>query len=154
MTKYLSKIFKLWPDAEVTVKAQFIRTQNAFVPSSDLAREFLNRVPVGDPVVLSSNLERSARQNALFHSMCALVAENSDKFQNGEEVKDSVKLVLGHSRKTVVVKNGEIHVRFIPKSITDLDGDDFNKFVDKAIDYFTEELGVPRDILIREVEYL
>ena len=135
------------------MQGQFIRTANSLVPGCDEAQAMMKHVPVGDPVLMSVRVGRSARQNALFHQLCKIVFDNSEKFQSPEEVKDSAKLKCGHYRVTYVRANNEDYALRCPKSLTEFDHDGFNKFGDQAIDYFVEELGVEKKILLSEVKH-
>ena len=113
----------------------------------------MKHVPVGDPVMMSVRVGRSAKQNALFHQLCKIVFDNSQKFDSLEDVKNSAKHRCGHYTKTYVRAGGKDFEMRSPRSLTEFDHDGFNKFVDQAIDYFVEELGVEKKILLSEVKH-
>ena len=68
-----------------------------------------------------------------------------------DEAKDAIKLAVGHSRTTHIKFQGEWYERKVPRSITELDGDEFNQFIDRCIDYACTELGVDADTIGREI---
>jgi len=133
-------------------KGLFIKSAIGFTPGDDDARKMEKRYGAGQFAYLSDTSERSVLQNRLFHALCKVVFENTDKFSSETEVKDSCKLAVGHTRTTHVKYQGEWYERKAPRSITELGHDDFNGFVERSIDYFSEELGVDRDILLRETQ--
>ena len=132
-------------------KGLYIKSAIGFSPYDDDARAMEAKVPAGSVVELSRSSVLSGQQNKLFHALCKIVYDNTEKFAGADEVKDSCKMAVGHTRTTHVKYQGEWFERKVPRSITEFDHDGFNDFVSRAIDYFATELGVDKQILLNEV---
>lgn len=133
--------------------AEYIKTDHGLVPSDDAARKVVGRFKTGESVFLNLPSQRSAKQDRYYHAVCQVVADNCERFKSVDEVKDSAKLYAGHSR-TTHIKLGDVwYERKTPVSITELDHDGFNAFMERVLDYFAIELGIDPDLLALETRH-
>lgn len=161
MTTYLSEhplieaVLDGFPGAEITgiaMTCRFTKHPEGFlVPADDEAIKVCGKARAGETIYLNYPSQRSMRQNRYFHALCQLAADNMDGTTPGE-MKDAIKLAVGHSRTCHIPFGGQVFERKTPLSLTELDADGFNEFMDRALDYIANELGVDTSILRQEVE--
>ena len=160
MTAYLSEhplieaVLDEFPGAEIKgiqMTCRFTKSMQGFlVPADDEANKVVSKARVGETIFLNYPSQRSSKQMRYFHSLCALASDNLDGVTPAD-IKDAVKLACGHSRTVQIPFNGEVYERKTPRSLEELNGDEFNKFIDLALDYLANELGVDTTVLRTEV---
>jgi hypothetical protein len=130
---------------------KFNRVHSGFTAGDPDAMKIVQEFKVGEFAYLEFKKSRSAAQNRMFHALCRLVADNLDGY-SVDEVKDGVKLAVGHCRTVRIPWKGQEVTRKTPRSLTELDGDQFNEFMDRALDYFANVLGVEPQTLSQELQ--
>ena len=72
--------------ADDTPKQVYARTNAGFVPVSDAARAFFDRVKIGGLVELEGRQPRNLNHHRLFWALMAWAAENADGFETAEAI--------------------------------------------------------------------
>ena len=94
----------------------------------------LNRVCISE-----TKNSRNAKLFRKFWSLCRLVADNIDSFEDQEAVSDYLKMKIGHvDFKTVV--NGVVKIKVKSIAWHKMDQDEFERFWEKIIPIVTELL--------------
>ena len=98
---------------------------------------------------------RSTPQLRMYWGLIRLVFENQTEFQTVDDLSNHIKCEIGHCDSFVMEKYE--YVIKIPLSISfgKSEQDEFNRFVDRAIDYIIGPegyfSGMDRDVLLNEV---
>ena len=98
-----------------TQKQIYARTNFGFVPASDTARRFAERVRIGDLVELEGRQPRNLAHHRKFWSLMTWTAENAEGFETAEQVCHTVKVLMGHCD---FVPDGKGALVAVPKSIS------------------------------------
>ena len=119
--------------ADDAPKQVYARTQAGFVPASESAQRFADRVPMGALVELEGRQPRNLQHHRLFWSLMAWASENCDGFETAEQVCHAVKVLMGHCD---FVPDGKGGLVAVPKSISFAAMDEiaFSDFHRKAMD--------------------
>jgi hypothetical protein len=119
--------------ADDTPKQVYAKSSAGFVPVSDPARAFFDRVKIGGLVELEGRQPRNLNHHRLFWALMAWAAENCDGYETAEQVCHTVKVLMGHCD---FVPDGKGGLVAVPKSISfaALDEIAFSDFHRKAMD--------------------
>ena len=74
----------------------FIRRGGSLVPADAAAEEFLAEIADGREVILTTRKARSPQHHRWFFALLHKVVDNTDDWQNEEELLDALKLATGH----------------------------------------------------------
>lgn len=108
---------------------------------------------LGDLVTVEKRSKRSQRQHRMYWALIGLVLDNQDYFQSKDQLSHYIKLKIGH----VDIVKYKDEVIEIPKSISfsSTKQEEFNSFIDRAIDFIISDEGlwpgVERDTVLNEV---
>lgn len=104
-------------------------------------------------ILFEKENKRSQRQNRMYWALIDLVLNNQDFFQSKEHLSHYIKLKTGHV--DLLKYKGEVIE--VPKSISfsSTKQEEFNSFIDKAIDFIISDEGLwpglDKDTVLNEV---
>ncbi len=167
----------------MTKKAIFRRTLTGLAPDEQDARDMLDRYEVDERVRVTITRPRSNKQNDMFWAMCEMIAQNQNTYRNKEDVATAICIGVGHydvlaiketarSRQainvlwraakddpTLVTALGALadEAKTVKKrrslSFANVGQDEFNEFMNRAIDFICIEIipGLSDDGLRNEL---
>ena len=113
----------------------------------------LEKWGVGSSVMIEKESKRSQKQHRMYWALITLVLDNQDYFKDKDHLSHYIKLKIGHV--DVVQYKGEVIE--VPKSISfsSTKQEEFNSFIDKAIDFIISDEGlwpgIDKDTVLNEV---
>lgn len=122
---------------------------HALWPADAAADEFLAGIPEGREVMVVIRRPRSPSHHRLFFGLLRKVVENSDLWQDEDELLDAVKIAVGHT-KPVQLLDGTIERRPRSISFASMGQDAFSRFFNRAAFILGQFLGVSPETLIAE----
>lgn len=128
------------------------RLKGCLVPADALAEEWIDKVKMGESVLVKPHRSRSGPQHNLFFAILSHVAE-ATQYETKERLLIALKIHLGRY-DAVQMLNGTIAA--VPHSISfeDMGQDDFQAFFDQAIKAICEIVlpGMSSQQLIDQVQ--
>jgi hypothetical protein len=99
----------------------------------DVGQQYLSKIRQGETFLVEIKRARNPRQHRLYWALCGIVADNSDKYQDAEQVSMALKIATGHVIPHINPADGRTY--WIPKSIAfhAMPQDEFAPFFDKCI---------------------
>lgn len=127
----------------------FIKRDKALRPTDWTADEFLAGIPDGKEVMVIVRRSRSPEHHRRFFALLRRVTENSDHWQDEDELLDAIKIAVGHTR---LIHRFDGTVDRIPRSINfaSMPQDEFNRFYKRAGFVLGQFLGVDPETLMAE----
>jgi hypothetical protein len=103
-------------------------------PVDDVGQQYLAKIRQGDVFMCEIKLARNPRHHRLFWALCGLVADNSDRYGDAEQVAMALKIATGHVIPHINPADGKTY--WVPKSIAfhKMDQTEFGAFFDKCVD--------------------
>lgn len=128
----------------------FTKRPGALVASDQFADEFMAGIPDGKTVLVTVRRPRSPQHHRFFFALLRKVVDNSDDWNDTEELLDALKIASGHTRP-VLCFDGSI--TRVPRSIdfASMGEDVFTRFKNRALYLLGRILGVAPETLMVEV---
>ena len=134
----------------------FIQIDRKLVPADIHAEEFLAEIGHKKEVIVSIRKARNPRHHRLFFALLKKFLDNTEGWNDVEEVLDAVKFSTGHVRRVMRLdrRTGEESYHIVPKSINfaSMDQLKFRAFFERAAEWLAAYLGVSAAEFIGEVE--
>jgi len=129
----------------------FVRRGRTLVPRDSAADDLLDTIGDGKEVILIVRKARSPGHHRWFFKLLRTVVQNSDDFNDEEELLDAVKHATGHVERRMML-DGSAYIA--PRSINFAGMDElkFRRFVDRALFVLSRALGFDPVELMREVD--
>lgn len=113
-------------------------TRHGLEPVSHIDAEIMDRYPQGTQLECSLYVPKSLPQLRLFWAILAKIQPNQDRFPSTKDMADALLVECGFFREAVVSFDGSVSV--FPRSIRDLDKQEFSEFFDRAMIKISELL--------------
>ena len=119
--------------ADDNPKQVYAKIAVGFVPASDAARRFADKVRIGALVELEGRQPRNLAHHRLFWALMDWASENCHGYETPEQVLHTVKVLMGHCD---FVPDGRSGLIAVPRSISFASMDEvaFSDFHRKAVD--------------------
>jgi hypothetical protein len=75
----------------------------------------------------------------------ALVVQNQDRYPESEDLHAAILMALGYTREATALIGGDVHI--VPRGISDMDGQEFSRFVDRAFAFMEDVFGIDVEAL-------
>jgi len=126
-----------------------IVTPRGFEPATQWDAEIHGRYKIGRRVEASLSDPRSMQQERLLWRILGIVVGNQDVYPTAQALMTALKIALAHVDSVMLIGGG-VHVE--PRSLTDFDSDEFNRFFDEALRVIATEVipGLDIDALVKE----
>jgi Protein of unknown function (DUF1367) len=134
------------PDLECRV---FYRRSNTLVPADIHAEEMFNTIKDGKEVLLRVFKPRNVQHHRKLFAILNCVVENSEKYNDIEELLVIVKLAVGYA---TVVQGMDGEMYRVPRSISfsSMPQDEFERFFPRAVYVLSRLSDIPEDVLLNE----
>ena len=121
-----------------------------FIPAYDEDYEQAQKLKAGEVHYFSVKKIRNPRLHRLFFKLLTVGYENQEQYNNFEHYRADVIVEAGYYYETTK----DFGVVRTPKSIAyeNMDDMEFKELFDRVMDVVTQQLGVPPDVLLREVK--
>jgi hypothetical protein len=102
-------------------------------PVDDIGAQYLSKIKQGDTFEVEIKRLRNGKHHRLFWKLCSVVADNSDRYGDAEQVAMAFKIATGHVVPFIHPLTGQTY--WTPKSIAfdKMDQTEFSVFFDKCI---------------------
>ncbi|OGD52545.1 hypothetical protein A3K80_09185 [Candidatus Bathyarchaeota archaeon RBG_13_38_9] len=139
------------------MKLYVIKNNGALYPANEEAEEYFKRIKQGVVISCEMRRPRNYKNHLRYFKLLQIVLENQEIFTTIEQLKEAIKLMVGHVDYTRVLNKStnEWELVEIPKSISfasmpELEFQDyFSKSIDAIIKYIIP--GMDKDDLLNEV---
>lgn len=139
------------------MKVYFVKNKGAFYPANEESDEYFKKIK--QDVVISCEMKRPRNylNHKRYYALLQIVLENQEIFKNIDQLKDAIKLMVGHVKYTRVYnkRTKEWVLTEIPKSISfaSMPEPEFQDYFSKSIDAIIKYIitGMEKDDLINEV---
>jgi hypothetical protein len=103
-------------------------------PVDDIGAQYLSKIKQGDTFEVEIKRLRNGKHHRLFWKLCSVVADNSDRYGDAEQVAMAFKIATGHVVPFIHPLTGAVY--WTPKSIAfdKMDQTEFSVFFDKCVD--------------------
>lgn len=120
-----------------------------FIPAYDEDYELTQRLKPGRVHYFSIKKIRSPQLHRLFFKLLSVGYENQEDYNNFEHYRADIIVEAGYYYETVK----DFGVVRTPKSIAydNMDNIEFKQLFDRVMDVITQYIGVPPDVLLKEV---
>jgi len=124
-------------------------TPQGLVPTTSYDAEMINRYKIGSTVEVMVHQPRNMKQSRLFWATIGKVVDNQDEFPTSEALAKALKIRLRYVDSFKLLGGG-LHVE--PKSMRDMEEDEFSRFMDQSWLVISTEVipGLDIDALVRE----
>jgi hypothetical protein len=124
-------------------------TPRGLLPASGWDAELLARYRTGTVVEAELHQPQSEKLHRTLRRIVSIVADNTDKYPNGEALMDALKIKFGHFSSISLIGGG---INFHPRSLAEMDGPTLARFFDHCMDVIETEVipGFDARGLIRE----
>jgi hypothetical protein len=129
----------------------FVKRGLTLVPADFAAEEMLADLEDGKEVILTARLVRNAKHHRWFFSLLRHVCDNSDDWNNEDELLDAIKLATGHVQRRMKL-DGTMYQAPRSISFASMGQDKFKRFVDRALYVLSKSLGFDPETLMTEVD--
>jgi hypothetical protein len=135
------------PDLECRV---FTRKGNTLIPADIHAEEMFNTIKNGKDVILRVFKPRNVQHHRKLFAVLNCVVENSEKYNDVEELLIIVKLAVGYA---TVVQGMDGEMYRVPRSISfsSMPQDEFDRFFPRAVYVLSKLSGITEEVLLKEV---
>lgn len=127
----------------------FTRRGSSLVPSDIAASEFLSEIKDGQEVLVTIRRPRNVAHHRLFWALLTVVCDNSDDWNDPEELLSALKLATGHTEPRMTI-DGNMYLA--PRSINfaAMDQEAFKRFYNRCTYILAAKLGIDADSLMAE----
>ena len=127
----------------------FVKRNGSLHPVDVAADDMMASIPDGKEVILTIRQPRSPEFHRRFFAILRRVCENSDIYQDEEELLSCLKIACGHT-KPIQLPNGEVYR--LPRSINfaSCGQDAFQRFTKRALYVLGQMTGIDPESLLRE----
>lgn len=134
------------PDLECRV---FIKKNNSLIPADIHAEDLMNNLKDGKHVLLRVFKPRNVQHHRKLFAVLNCVVENSEKYNDVEELLVIVKLAVGYA---TVVQGMDGEMYRVPRSISfsSMAQDEFERFFPRAVYVLSRLSGITEDMLLKE----
>ena len=129
---------------------------HALVPYDEKAMDALGALKMGDVVrVTGITKPRNPRHHRLYWKLASVVCENTDKFEDPEQLHFMLKVAIGHVRQ-YIDRRGKVYYEPKPTNFASMDQVAFSDYYDRCLKVICTKIlpGVDSDQLRSEVEEL
>jgi hypothetical protein len=139
------------------VKLYVVKKNSSLYPANEEAEEYFKRIKQGVVISCEMRRPRNYMNHRRYFALLQIVLDNQEIFKDIEQLKEAIKLMVGHVEYTRVLNKStkEWELVEIPKrinfaSMPELEFQDyFSKSIDAIIKYIIP--GMDRDDLLNEV---
>lgn len=129
----------------------FRRRGNTLIPADMHADELMKKIGDGKDVLVRLYKPRNIDHHRKLFAILNCVVENSETYNDVEELLDVVKIMTGYNR---VVQGLDGQIYRIPKSIAfaSMSQEVFDRFFNRATWALSQLSGISEDVLLKEIE--
>lgn len=123
-----------------------IKRGRVLVPADQHADEYIGKLKDGDEIVVKRQAVKNPKEVRWYFAMLREVCEQTEQFSNPEELREALMIETGY-----YVWHVDMHGRHrqVPKSLTELDLDEFREHKKLAMKAIQEKLGIDAEELMR-----
>lgn len=126
-----------------------IRRGKALFPADEHAEEYIDKLEQGGELVFKRQAVKNPVEVRWYFSMLGKVLDNTDVYKSKDELREALMIATGYYEW-----HRDLFGRYreVPKSLTDLDLDEFKDHKEKALRLIETELGIDAVELMRAVD--
>ena len=129
--------------SERTLYVTRLKEDTVLFPADKASEELIRKLPPGRVILVRSKSARNGKHHRLLWKTAAIIAENSEIYEDAEHVVEQLKLATGHVKRTAYNLPGlgmVEQIRGASISYEAMSQEDFAIWFDKAVTYIVNEM--------------